>query len=424
MPKPRVPSPLPSEGSDPPPASGPGEPAAPLGLRLVGEAGRPLSKAQKKFDRLLRKVETLRAEKIRVTARCDRFLKLYRDRIHPEEQRMHTRRREVVLLLAAAWRAPKGLGARQREELEDFLANQLQELLAADPGALDEELKQLWAELHPPERDEGPEPDAADEAGPPGGKGPGIPPEIAELIRDLGLDPEGFKPGMSHAEALAEAKRQLGGAFDASGPGSEGGAGANPASRAKTARAQAAELKAAERAAAREEARKRTVVSIYKQLAKVLHPDLERDPALRERKHTLMQDLTKAYREGDLHTLLRLELEWISREEGDLARLGDEKLDIYIELLEEQVGELQAEVRDLPFSPRFAVVGRFAHPVYGVPADIDGILRGIREASTSLKLFRDALRGPQAREELREVLRQLGLQRKRQARWDAFEAGF
>ncbi len=396
-------------------------PAASLGLRLVGETGRPLSKAQKKFDRLLRKVETLRREKRSETARCERFVRLYQEQIHPEEQRMHRRRREAILLLAAAWHAPKGLGVRQREQLEGLLRSQLQELLAAGPDMLDEELKKLWSELHPRDHEEG----TAFDDGAEGvsGEGPAIPPEIADLFRNLDLDPRRFKPGMSLEDMLKEVERQLGGSpSDAAGTaGSAGASDADPTSRPKSARAQAAERKAAERAAAREEARKRTVVSIYKQLAKVLHPDLEQDPALRERKHTLMQDLTKAYREGDLHTLLRLELEWISREEGDLARLGDEKLGIYIELLEEQVGELEAEIRDLPYTPRFAAVGRFVDPFHGLPADTGGILRSIRELSTSLKLFCDALSGPNAREELREALRQFGLQRKRRARWEDFD---
>ncbi|MBC8010313.1 MAG: hypothetical protein H7067_09465, partial [Burkholderiales bacterium] len=174
------------------------------------------------------------------------------------------------------------------------------------------------------------------------------------------------------------------------------------------------------RAALREELRKRTVVGIYKQLAKVLHPDLEQDPALRERKHTLMQELTKAHREGDLHTLLRLELEWINREQGDLARLGDEKLAIYLELLEEQVEELQESVREIPYASRFAAVTRFLNPLTGEPLEAEAILGDIRRMSTSLKEFRDVLAGPGALRELREVLRQFGEEQRRQARGGDF----
>ena len=47
-----------------------------------------------------------------------------------------------------------------------------------------------------------------------------------------------------------------------------------------------------------------------RKLAKELHPDLECDPAEREKKSRVMQEITAAYARGDLHALLQLELEW------------------------------------------------------------------------------------------------------------------
>jgi hypothetical protein len=99
--------------------------------------------------------------------------------------------------------------------------------------------------------------------------------------------------------------------------------------------------------------RKKSIGSIYKQLAKVLHPDLEPDAEQRSRKVVLMQELTAAYRANDLHTLLRLELEWIQHEQGDIARLTDNKLTIYNEVLREQVNELQEELFFLSRHPRY-----------------------------------------------------------------------
>jgi hypothetical protein len=64
-------------------------------------------------------------------------------------------------------------------------------------------------------------------------------------------------------------------------------------------------------ARAAEEFRKRSIAKLYKQLARVLHPDLEQDRGLQSEKVQLMQELTEAYRQNDLHTLLRLELQWI-----------------------------------------------------------------------------------------------------------------
>src|ERR1019366_1306169 len=102
-----------------------------------------------------------------------------------------------------------------------------------------------------------------------------------------------------------------------------------------------------------EQLRNKSIASIYKQLAKVLHPDLEPDAGRKQEKGTLMQELTAAYRNNDLHTLLRLELEWIQREEGDVERLTDEKLSIYNQVLKEQVFELERELAELPYYPRY-----------------------------------------------------------------------
>lgn len=344
--------------------------ATELSLRLSREGERPLTKAQKRFDTLVRRVETLRAERTRMTVRWEKFLHTYRERIHPEERRMVERRRQVARVLGASWRAPKGLGSRQRDLLEDLLRAQLRELVEFGAEGLDAELRALWEELNPPA------PEEADDG------------HVESKTQSAPEENEGPK---SEPEGAAETE-------DTPPP--------------------------SPRATEREEARKRTTVSIYKQLAKALHPDLEQDPAMRERKHTLMQELTKAHREGDLHTLLRLELEWIKREEGDLERLGDEKLAIYSELLEEQVADLQEEIREVAFTPRFSAMARFMNPVGGGPDDMEKILLTIRQKSDSLKTLRDALSGSEGRQALRAILAEVDAQRRRQAESLGFAEGF
>jgi hypothetical protein len=102
-----------------------------------------------------------------------------------------------------------------------------------------------------------------------------------------------------------------------------------------------------------EELRKKTVATIYKQLARVLHPDLELDAEIRRQKEVLMRELTVAYRNNDMLTLLRLEMEWIEREEGDIKRLTEEKLAIYNQTLKEQAQNLERELHELPYNPRY-----------------------------------------------------------------------
>lgn len=54
-----------------------------------------------------------------------------------------------------------------------------------------------------------------------------------------------------------------------------------------------------------------------------------------------MQELTVAYRQNDLHTLLRLEMQWIENEGGDIDRLTEEELGVYNEVLQGQVQGLE-----------------------------------------------------------------------------------
>lgn len=348
-------------------------PVPALSLRLAADDGPPLTKAQRRLTQLLRRVETLRAECARKEARWERFLKIYPERILPEERRMLGRRKQIVFLLVERWRAPKGLGALQREQLEDLLRGHLRELRASGLDVWDEALRALWKELHAEMPEAGGEDgdDEADEPEP---------------------EPEPQWRGGGWKDSRASEK-----------PG-------------------AAET-------VRDQTRRRTLAVIYKQLAKALHPDLEQDPAKQARKQTLMQELTRANREGDLHTMLRLELDWLTEGAGeaavgDLLKAGEDKLGVYAELLEEQIEELQVAVRDVVHLPRFAAVARFMNPTGEGPDEEERILLSIRQRSAALKIFRDALEGPDGRQALRLVLAEVGAQAERRAAEAGWDGAF
>jgi hypothetical protein len=100
--------------------------------------------------------------------------------------------------------------------------------------------------------------------------------------------------------------------------------------------------------------RKVGIGGIYKRLVKTLHPDLEPDAAVRERKSALMQRVTDAYSRNDLLALLRLELEWMGGNHIDAATLTDETTVAYTALLKEQAAELETGCAELPFHTRYA----------------------------------------------------------------------
>jgi hypothetical protein len=72
-----------------------------------------------------------------------------------------------------------------------------------------------------------------------------------------------------------------------------------------------------------------------------------------------MKQLTTAYKQGDLHTLLRLELEWLHKEETELENLSEEKLKIYNQALKQQVKELEIEIHTASAHPRYLPLQKY-----------------------------------------------------------------
>jgi len=107
--------------------------------------------------------------------------------------------------------------------------------------------------------------------------------------------------------------------------------------------------------------KERSIRNIYIGLAKVLHPDTELDLELKLQKEELMKKVTTAYNAKDLSSLLKLELEWVNKESDHLDKMTDEKLDIFLSFLKEQVKELDFEKKSICAHPRYFEIIDFAH---------------------------------------------------------------
>lgn len=93
----------------------------------------------------------------------------------------------------------------------------------------------------------------------------------------------------------------------------------------------------------------------------MLHPDTETDPVEKSRKEELMKQVTSAYDEKDLATLLKLEMEWVSSENDHLETLSDSKLATYITVLKEQLAEIKHEEMIMYSHPRFMDINHIIH---------------------------------------------------------------
>ena len=89
-----------------------------------------------------------------------------------------------------------------------------------------------------------------------------------------------------------------------------------------------------------------SVERLFRQLAKVLHPDREQDETLRAEKHELMSQCLKARQEKDINALLSLYCEHVGELPDDL---NDDSHSELVSALEAQLKDLQAQLRHKRF---------------------------------------------------------------------------
>ena len=97
----------------------------------------------------------------------------------------------------------------------------------------------------------------------------------------------------------------------------------------------------------KENLKNKSLKSIYINLAKLLHPDTETDEETKLFKEEIMKKITIAYNNKDIFTLLKLEMEWIKKEEKNLDNIPISTIKLYNEILLEQIKELENNIENL-----------------------------------------------------------------------------
>lgn len=309
------------------------------------------SKKAKTVSRLLAQVASLRQQFDREKRRLEEALILHAAQVRPRQERVTALRTDVVRRLAG-FLDDRRLTKTDTRALRALLMEQLDEILAhvATP---DPEIAKLFERLHHVTYDEAVQSELD-----------GARAEMEEFFAAVGLDVEipDLRPDMTEEEMAATAARMADRMRQLHEQGADRAAG-----RRKTKR----EIKEEQKAERHEQLRKMSIGSIYKRLAKALHPDLEPDPSTRERKSALMQEVTTAYAANDLHTLLRLEFEWIDGAGAQAVEKTDETLTAYAEVLRRQVAELRAFTMELPLHPKYQPLIAHDNP-FGAGFVIDG----------------------------------------------------
>ena len=139
-----------------------------------------------------------------------------------------------------------------------------------------------------------------------------------------------------------------------------------------------------------EEAKKKNVSTIFKNLAKQVHPDLEQDETERLKKEEFMKKVNQAYNDHDLFTLLALEQEIIADSSERLNELTEAQIKIYIKVLREQLDELKNEETRLLYQPEYNFLRKFVDNVYTLK--IWNPEKQIKLSSNDLKKLENTLR--------------------------------
>lgn len=339
----------------------------------------PLSRTQVEFNRLMKSLETTKARHAGEQARLDDILAVAIRELMPLIEDLNRANRDLVFNGRKAMQS-LNLTAKRRQWFGDLLSGKAADLLG-DPVGLGEEeiagLEAVIAEFGPSVDDQRRQEDDNEEFD-----------FLREMIeqtarqtaRQAGveLDLSDLDPNGDPEEFERTVRERLGAASALFGDMADSPEAAEKPRRKPTKAQAEKERKRLEL----EDAKNRDLKSLFKQLAKAFHPDLEPDPLLKEHKKVWMQRLNTAYAANDLREMLQLEMEWLGEEATNLATAGDEKLKVYCMVLKEQIDDLKRQTHHLPDEPQYGPLQRFRDPFYGTIASPVSIKRGLREDLT------------------------------------------
>ncbi|KAA3436920.1 J domain-containing protein [Rufibacter hautae] len=118
---------------------------------------------------------------------------------------------------------------------------------------------------------------------------------------------------------------------------------------------------------------------LYTTLAKLLHPDRERDAAARVWKEEAMKKVTIAYHQDDFFELLRLQMEFMHEQEQLLTQVPEDQLTYYVHLLQEQIQEMEDEHSNYYMGPDAQLYKEFGGTPKQMEAKFRSAKKGLRE---------------------------------------------
>jgi len=277
-----------------------------------------LSKGQKTFNRLIKKIEDQRKLLQMWQDTLPRFQARRTAEYAPLVGQYNEQRVKLVHLLDQASSA-KGLTKTEHAKLSDLIASIIGELLASNGSP---ELIALYDKHNDISFTE--EEQMAAEAAK----------AMAQNLFGVDLGDTTDLGSPDDVAALLE-KKML-----EKHEAQQNAQGQQRSQRKPTAKALAREAKRQEE----ERSASQSIREVFRKLASALHPDRETDAQERTRKTALMQRVNAAYERSDLLALLQLQLEVEQIDSADIGALSETRLKHFNKVLTEQLAELEEEL--------------------------------------------------------------------------------
>lgn len=281
------------------------------------EDGRPLTPAQKRFQSLVKRIETERHTLSAWQTHAPAFRQAYWEAMDPLMEDLDAATRQWSFALDATLEKTTWTAA-QRTTLQELICEAASSLLAVRDDA---EVKALF--------DKHAEDDYDSQQR-----------NLLMTIKSVAEQELGIDLGddeIASEDELRERIRQAEAAAADAAPDVE--VEPPPAKPKANAAQKRRDLDAAEAS--------RSLREIYRKLASALHPDREIDPVQREAKTAQMQRVNQAYANKDLLSLLQLQLDIEQIDTHHVANASDQRLKHYNKVLSEQLEELKDEVHDV-----------------------------------------------------------------------------
>jgi len=256
----------------------------------------------KRFNTLLKKIATLEKKVVETKNSCDAVFTVYKTKLEPLI--VASRDLRIRLIKAAYYAIPKlKLSKNQMEDATQMMIDELDEI--GFQTELDDDMKKIYESLNNVSID-----DTLKQGNQLGAE------MLADMLKNEGVDIDITKYdlgklGRQDPEEIAKFLKDM------------------------------------------MDFEKKSLKSLYTSLAKILHPDTEHDADLKLEKEEWMKQLTVAYNDQDLATMIRIELHWLQNSKFDPATAPERQFNTYISFLNERVQELNYEINTVAMHPKY-----------------------------------------------------------------------